>query len=188
MSQNSNKPIESEQEIERKRLFDDAMIKLEENALRLQQYRDQQAEQVNTEIKRESNELITVYMILLLLLLLIAFIGIAIYVISSYGIVVALLGIFAFTIVGGLFIAIFGTPEEKAQTAFGSLNPLMNCPHCNASGNIRTKPITVKKGISGGKATAGLLTGGISLLAVGLSREEKSTQAHCQKCNNTWQF
>jgi hypothetical protein len=64
----------------------------------------------------------------------------------------------------------------------------MKCPHCETVGQITTKKVNLKKGVSGGKAVAGLLTGGLSLLAVGLSREEKQTQAHCRKCGNTWHF
>jgi hypothetical protein len=45
-----------------------------------------------------------------------------------------------------------------------------------------------KKGISGGKVMGGLLTGGISLLATGLSRKEQATQAHCDNCKSTWDF
>jgi hypothetical protein len=45
-----------------------------------------------------------------------------------------------------------------------------------------------KKGISGGKAVGALLTGGLSILATGLSRKEKSTQAHCDNCGATWDF
>jgi hypothetical protein len=87
-----------------------------------------------------------------------------------------------------LIFAIFGPPELQAEIAFGLKNPHMKCPHCNTSGNIRTKSITQKKGVSGGKAVAGLLTGGVSLLAVGLSRKENSTQARCGKCGNVWHF
>ena len=80
-----------------------------------------------------------------------------------------------------------------------------NCPHCNqrfealedmpdqltdcqTSGQVRTKDIKQKKGISGGKATAALLTGGVSMLATGLSRKEGCTQAHCVNCDSTWVF
>ena len=48
--------------------------------------------------------------------------------------------------------------------------------------------ITKKTGMSGGQAAAGLLTGGISLLATGLSRKELTTQAHCSDCGNSWVF
>lgn len=70
----------------------------------------------------------------------------------------------------------------------GSLNQAMICPHCQARGTVRTKSVKQKKGISGAKATGALLTGGISLIATGLSRKESATQAHCDKCNSTWFF
>ena len=31
-------------------------------------------------------------------------------------------------------------------------------------------------------------TGGISMLATGLSRKEAATEAHCRNCQSTWQF
>lgn len=84
------------------------------------------------------------------------------------------------------------TPEQRAeQDAFGlwgALNAAMVCAHCQTKGQIRTKTIQKKQGISGGKATAAVLTGGVSMLATGLSREEGMTQAHCDTCNNTWNF
>jgi hypothetical protein len=64
----------------------------------------------------------------------------------------------------------------------------MLCPHCSARGRIRTKEVVNKRGVSGGKATAALLTGGISLLATGLSRKEEGTEAHCECCTSTWTF
>ncbi len=70
----------------------------------------------------------------------------------------------------------------------GVLNSQMICPHCQRKGSVRTKPVKQKAGISGGKATAAIITGGFSVLAVGLSRKEKKTQAHCSKCGNTWFF
>ena len=91
-------------------------------------------------------------------------------------------------VVVGVIIGANATPEQNAQMLYGALNPQMICPHCNTSGKIRTKPMTQKKGVSGGKATAAVLTGGISLLATGLSRKESSTQAHCTNCSNTWFF
>ncbi len=75
-----------------------------------------------------------------------------------------------------------------ANSQHGPINSAMMCPHCQTKGKIRTKNITQKKGVSGGKAAAAVLTGGVSLLAVGLSRKEASTQAHCGNCGNTWLF
>jgi hypothetical protein len=80
------------------------------------------------------------------------------------------------------------TPEQKAAETWGPRNPAMICPHCQTKGHIRTKIVERKKGVSGAKATGALLTGGISLLATGLSRKENPTQAHCDNCENTWEF
>jgi hypothetical protein len=80
-------------------------------------------------------------------------------------------------------VQVFGGGSE-----FGALNALMICPHCTGKGQIRTKLVTNKRGISGGKATAAILTGGVSLLATGLSRKEKATQARCGACRNVWFF
>jgi hypothetical protein len=44
----------------------------------------------------------------------------------------------------------------------------------------------MKKGISGAKAMGGLFTGGISLLATGLSRKENATQRWCAQCDTYW--
>ena len=60
------------------------------------------------------------------------------------------------------------------------------CPHCQVQGRVTTKAVKVKKGVSGGKATAALLTGGWSLLATGLARKESVTEAHCGSCGMTW--
>jgi len=72
--------------------------------------------------------------------------------------------------------------------AYGRINPAVICPHCQTKGKVHTKSVEQKKGISGGKAVGALLTGGISMLAVGLSRKERVTQAHCTNCNSTWCF
>jgi len=64
----------------------------------------------------------------------------------------------------------------------------MICPHCQTKGMVYTKQVKKKKGISGGKATAAVLTAGFSILATGLSRKEKSTEAHCDNCGATWHF
>lgn len=103
-----------------------------------------------------------------------------------------LLGILAVVAVAAYLYSSKLTPEQKeemrVQQIYGALNPAMICPHCQTRGKIRTKYVTQKKGISGGKATAALLTGGTSLLVVGLSRKEGGTQAVCTECRNTWLF
>ena len=78
--------------------------------------------------------------------------------------------------------------RQNLITLWGNLNDAYICPHCQTKGFVHTKPVTRKKGISGAKATGAVLTGGLSILATGLSRKEGSTQAHCTNCNSTWDF
>jgi hypothetical protein len=80
-----------------------------------------------------------------------------------------------------------GTPEWADLTC-GSCNAAMVCPHCQEKGTVRTKAVARKRGLSASKATAALLTGGISILATGISRHESLTQAHCDNCGNSWTF
>lgn len=49
---------------------------------------------------------------------------------------------------------------RREEFTYGKLNAAMVCPHCNEKGKIRTMPVVKKKGVSGGKATAAILTGG----------------------------
>lgn len=60
------------------------------------------------------------------------------------------------------------------------------CPHCQTRGQVRTKAVKIKRGISGGKATGALLTAGFSLFATGLSRKETHTECTCRACGMTW--
>jgi len=80
------------------------------------------------------------------------------------------------------------TPTEREDDLHGPLNPLLVCPHCQTAGQVRLKPSPQKHGVSGSKATAALLTGGASLLAVGLSKTGTATQARCGKCQSGWTF
>ena len=91
------------------------------------------------------------------------------------------------------------SPEEKVAylqslkdmqrgNQYGPFNSALICPHCQSKGAVRTKQVDRKKGVSGGKATAALLTGGVSMLATGLSRKEKWTHALCEKCTSDWDF
>ena len=80
------------------------------------------------------------------------------------------------------------TRERILENSWGALNPKIICPHCQTKGSVRTQPVKRKKGISGAKATGALLTGGISMLATGLSRKEDITQAHCDNCKSTWDY
>ncbi len=68
------------------------------------------------------------------------------------------------------------------------LNREMICPHCQTKGSVSTRSIKKKGSISGGKVMGGLLTGGVSLLATGLSRKERVTEAYCNNCKSKWHF
>jgi|ERR1017187_7312271 cbb3-type cytochrome oxidase subunit 3 len=77
---------------------------------------------------------------------------------------------------------------QRFADDYGTLRPPMVCPHCQAVGTVYCKAVERKKGVSGAKATGALLTAGVSLLVVGLSRKETDTQAHCGRCESTWFF
>lgn len=114
-----------------------------------------------------------------------------------------LLGAF---VVLGLIGMLFAPPQSEEERKFeqehqkknadnfgkflshGSLNQMLKCSHCDEKGGVRTKGVNERKGISGGKAVGGLLTGGASLLATGISRREKLTKAFCEKCGSSWKF
>lgn len=70
--------------------------------------------------------------------------------------------------------------EEKARQIV--------CQHCQTKGFVTTKKLRQKQGISGGKATAAVLTGGVSVVATGLSRHEQVTKAECSNCGAEWIF
>ncbi|HEY5041386.1 MAG TPA: hypothetical protein VIK53_05230 [Verrucomicrobiae bacterium] len=89
---------------------------------------------------------------------------------------------------GSKFLSIITGAGLIESMMFGNPSPEIICPHCQTRGNVRTKPVRRKKGVSGGKATAALLTGGISLLATGLSRKEHVTEAFCLNCKSRWDF
>lgn len=82
----------------------------------------------------------------------------------------------------------FHPNKNRGEKNYGELKAEVICPHCHVKGKVHTKPIAKKKGISGGKATAAILTAGVSLIAVGLSREDDMTEAHCINCDSTWAF
>lgn len=88
--------------------------------------------------------------------------------------------------------AVIAKQQKRAANAavrqHGAVRPQVVCPHCQQRGNVRCQAIKNKKGISGGKATGAILTGGISMLATGLSRKEAATQAYCGNCQSSWQF
>jgi hypothetical protein len=60
------------------------------------------------------------------------------------------------------------------------------CPHCQTVGSVKSRRVKVKAGISGGKATAAVMTMGVSVLASGLSRKDKRTEMSCSTCKMKW--
>lgn len=74
------------------------------------------------------------------------------------------------------------------DSTYGPVNPQLVCPHCGVQGHVRAKSAKAKQGISGGKATGALLTGGVSILATGLSRKQRVTQCRCDNCTTSWQI
>ena len=64
--------------------------------------------------------------------------------------------------------------------------PAIVCVHCQSAGHIQVKQAKVKDGVSGGKLTAALLTGGITMLATGLSQTKNRTTMFCGKCSMEW--
>lgn len=112
-------------------------------------------------------------------------------------------------VIGGILAAIANAEEQsklsqmdsKQKAAYytsqkikdlaltrGPCKPEVICPHCATKGTVHMQPITKKKGISGGKATGAILTGGVSLLATGLSKKEAVTQAYCRNCMVEWEI
>lgn len=88
------------------------------------------------------------------------------------------------------FVAVISLTVHKsqAQSVLSYASKQMICPHCQKKGGVNTTSIIRKVGVSGGKATAAVLTGGVSLLATGLSRKEPATRAHCGNCGASWTF
>lgn len=67
-----------------------------------------------------------------------------------------------------------------------ALDEKIKCPHCDTAGFVTTADTHQKSGISGGKATGAVLTGGLSMLATGLSREQSGKTCTCSNCGMTW--
>lgn len=62
------------------------------------------------------------------------------------------------------------------------------CPHCLERGYTRTKRVRARRGVSGGKLVAAMLTCGFSILLCGLTRVEKKTSARCKHCGQEWTY
>jgi hypothetical protein len=79
-------------------------------------------------------------------------------------------------------------PTALSVLSHGVIKDKMLCPHCQERGCVHVKEVKRKMGVSGGKATAALLTAGLSLWVAGLSRKEKISEAYCGNCETTWHF
>jgi len=77
---------------------------------------------------------------------------------------------------------------QPAPSTHGRSRPEIVCPQCQTKGSVSVESVKRKTGIHGGKATAALFTGGVSLLATGLSGHRATTRAHCNNCKSTWEF
>lgn len=83
------------------------------------------------------------------------------------------------------------TAEELARgggkaRATASPETKILCPHCHTRGNVTSTVVKAKRGVSGGKVTGAVLTGGLSILGTGLSRKQQVTEMHCGNCGTTW--
>lgn len=81
-------------------------------------------------------------------------------------------------------------PIDNKYTPIRTQNKSQNmiCPYCQNKGTVSIYRDKVKNGISGGKLTGAILTGGLSLLATGLSRKTEVSKAQCSKCGAEWTF
>ncbi len=77
-----------------------------------------------------------------------------------------------------------GTPPEVRR--YGPLDPASVCPYCSEQGGVHARMAHRRLGISTPKLIAGVLTGGLALLAVGVHRHEAVREAHCMRCAATW--
>lgn len=69
------------------------------------------------------------------------------------------------------------------------LNPINSdvwCPNCKQKGSVRSRFVSRKVGISGPKVFLALITFGISLLLLGVSRNETRQKFKCENCLSEW--
>lgn len=60
------------------------------------------------------------------------------------------------------------------------------CPHCQVAGRVTTARTKIKDGISGGKATGAIITGGASVWVTGLAQKKLVTLNTCGNCQSQW--
>jgi len=95
----------------------------------------------------------------------------------------------------------FDVPQNSANELQGAIQSLkqsylvvnpgthkrLNCPHCQGVGTVTIARVTKKKGVSTSKATAAILTGGISLIGTGLAKKGEVSQLTCSACGISWE-
>jgi len=104
-----------------------------------------------------------------------------------------------------LFPAKYRTPEEQAEydkrqeevqkqtdkqvyeARYGVLNDKIKCNYCENVGSVRFRRVQTKKGFSTGKATAAVLTAGISVIATGLAKKGGASKLYCENCKMEWE-
>lgn len=69
---------------------------------------------------------------------------------------------------------------------YGPVHPGATCPHCGHKGFVQIRKLRREQGLSGVRISMALLTGGWSLLFLGLVRRSVLTRAHCCACHQTW--
>lgn len=95
---------------------------------------------------------------------------------------------FAIIAIAAVLIYFVAMAEKGKAMVKTTRDAKIICAQCHSAGHVTTSAVSLKKGISGGKATGAILTGGLSLLAVGLSRKEDATEAKCSHCGSVWHF
>lgn len=83
-------------------------------------------------------------------------------------------------------LAIGGYRYTKANNAANAHADRIICPHCHVAGRVTVTLTSRKRGISGGKATGAVVTGGASVWLTGLSRREGVREMTCGNCGVTW--
>ena len=62
----------------------------------------------------------------------------------------------------------------------------IRCAYCGETGCVSKTFVRRKQGISGGKATGALFTGGASMVFTGLSRKQQMSHMFCRNCHMEW--
>ncbi|WGX98775.1 DUF2510 domain-containing protein [Nocardioides sp. L-11A] len=77
--------------------------------------------------------------------------------------------------------------DEVARREQEEARKRLICPHCQTAGHVTVGAARKNHGISGGKATGAILTGGASLFATGLARKGWVTRLSCSNCGMSWE-